>query len=901
MIVSLIAVNTNVGAQVSTQQDSNLLNYIWDGMPGNGNNMSKTNFGEGPAPTSLDVAWKFVSPGARVYSAFGGHVFASNGSGTVALDPWTGEVHYIIQGVSGSPIKIDDTYMLVGTRMCRIADGSVVWTDSSWLNTYGRVQTSGIQYDISSKLMYRVGGTVWSFADPTKPPTLVWSHPEYEDGWIGYRNYAVIGDGKLFLKKPGLEIKCINMATGELLWSTPTKGSVEYQGLYYDGKFIAGSLSGDVICLDGETGEYLWDFNPGGYWNFWASWPAAAYGLYFEQNFDGYLYAINVNTGQLAWKYKGPGHFYPGGPTVADGKIYCQVGTANYRDPATGARGWDQFVCLDAHTGAEIFEAEMETGQWLSAYGNMYFQLSQQNQSPSSFHGHSGLNPGEVWCVTSQPTDWNMYGRDPSNSFKGAGPRELALKWETFVGGPVTASPAVVDGVAYVGSYDHNIYAFDAYTGEKKWEFQTGYQVKSSLCVMDGKVYTGIDDGYAYCLDAATGQQIWKQWVTGTTTIMSLNMGPQTRSSPKLYEGRLYMGSIDNKLYVLNSLTGDILNQFDSMGAILCSPAVVNGAVYFMSNTPNGVGTVYALDALTLDVIWKLELPYLRGGSRFGGPLGGDISAAPVYAYGAIYQAWDGGNDQPGMGGLYKIDAFTGEVIWNADTYWTRDTVIGYAPMIYYEGYPYYESTLPEECSVGPDGVKISYANRNLDFDNMQYIKQGVILCNDLFYRVIALNATDGTRLWQNFVGRETFGGAVSEPGQYYSVCEAKVIYDWSATTGKKISYTEPPAQSWSSPSLYDGMLFVGGQDWAVRCYGERVHGTTASASVASNVGSVGSQISANSAVDVGGDSGVLVGDQGLVPETAAGEGLFVVSYGAVAVVAVAVVVAATVYLKKRR
>jgi outer membrane protein assembly factor BamB len=835
MIISILAISPNQTASAQTTASPSAtygdpLQYEWSSHSGGGNGPEMDDFGHGPAPNAFNVAWKWISPGATTRAEFGGKVFVSNTSGTVALDPTTGADIYMIPGVSGQTIKIDNTYMLIGTRCYRIADGSLVWSDNTWTLVQGVSQ--GMSYDPINKLMWVCGCSMWNFADPSKPPTLVWNNTQLQDGWITYRDFAVIADGRVYMKLPGIHVTCVDEFTGKLLWRQNTDGTIMYGALYHQGKLIAGSLSGSVQAFDGATGKILWEYNPGGYWNFWASWPAAAYGIFYEQNFDGKMYAINATNGKFIWSYQGPGHFYPKGPTVADGKLYVQIGNANFRDPATGARGYDSLICLDAYTGNVIWDVDLEVQGFdgiHSAFGSIFFNPTQENQSPLTSNGHAGTpSLREVWCIASKPKDWAMFGATPSNSFTGSGPREMQLKWEYKTGGAVTASPSIVNGVLYVGSYDFNIYAFDAYTGAKKWSFPTGYDVKSSVAVVNDKVYTGIDDGNMYCLNAANGAQIWKSAITTKTTITSLNFGPQIRSSPKVVNGMVYVGSIDNNFYCIDASTGTKQWVFNAGGMILCSPAIVDGAVYFYANKPGANATFYKLNASNGAVIWQLNMPYLRiPSSNTRGEAGGDISASPCVAKGAIYQAWDGGNAaNTTAGGLYKINATTGQIIWNAPTYWTADSVIGYASMVYYEGLPIYVSALPKNAT-NPDGVVISYENRNLDLNNVAFQKQDAVLCNDLFYRVMALNATDGSRLWAQFVGRETFGFAVSEPGQFYATCEAKAIYNFNYKTGAKTSYVEPPSQSWSSPSLYDGMLYVGGQDWAVRCYGEKVHGTT--------------------------------------------------------------------------
>src|SRR5665647_2209115 len=61
----------------------------------------------------------------------------------------------------------------------------------------------------------------------------------------------------------------------------------------------------------------------------------------------------------------------------------------------------------------------------------------------------------------------------------GVRPNNL-LKWNFTTGGEVRSSPAVANGVVYIGSDDHNVYALNAASGAKLWNFTTGGSVVSS-------------------------------------------------------------------------------------------------------------------------------------------------------------------------------------------------------------------------------------------------------------------------------------------------------------------------------------------------------------------------------------------------------------------------------------
>lgn len=74
----------------------------------------------------------------------------------------------------------------------------------------------------------------------------------------------------------------------------------------------------------------------------------------------------------------------------------------------------------------------------------------------------------------------------------------LQLKWSYSTGNQVFSSPAVANGVLYVGSWDHKVYALDARTGVKRWSYATSDIVDSSPAVAYGAVYFGSWDNNVY-------------------------------------------------------------------------------------------------------------------------------------------------------------------------------------------------------------------------------------------------------------------------------------------------------------------------------------------------------------------------------------------------------------------
>ena len=62
-------------------------------------------------------------------------------------------------------------------------------------------------------------------------------------------------------------------------------------------------------------------------------------------------------------------------------------------------------------------------------------------------------------------------------------------------------------------------------------------------------------------------------------------------SSPVIAGGRVYVGSSDGKLYVLDLETGKRLSDFDAGSAITTSPAIAGGRIIIGSQD----GVIYAL------------------------------------------------------------------------------------------------------------------------------------------------------------------------------------------------------------------------------------------------------------------------------------------------------------------
>jgi outer membrane protein assembly factor BamB len=232
-----------------------------------------------------------------------------------------------------------------------------------------------------------------------------------------------------------------------------------------------------------------------------------------------------------------------------------------------------------------------------------------------------------------QSDDWVMFRHDMARTGSlnsGAVLPRGEIKWTFATEGAIHSSPAVVDGVVYIGSRDSYVYALNADTGEKLWSFKTGSWVESSPIVVGGVVYVGSNDGFFYALDAKTGKE---RWSFGTTYgirstaavagdivyfgsddygVYALNAqtgkkvwkyesGTQVTSSPVIADGVVVVGSAEGLLYTLNAKTGKARLKYETHSNVGSSPAVSNNIAYFTDSS----GNLFAIDIRARN--WPLE------------------------------------------------------------------------------------------------------------------------------------------------------------------------------------------------------------------------------------------------------------------------------------------------------
>lgn len=223
---------------------------------------------------------------------------------------------------------------------------------------------------------------------------------------------------------------------------------------------VIGATDGSLLSLR-ENGVRRWKFPQGESEEVAAIYakPAISDGKAYVGEYNGFLYAIDLESGNLLWKADA-GEAVVGGAVVANGKVV--VGTSE-----------GKLLAYNANQGGTPlweFPADGEVGKiWSSPVihdGVIYFGALDHKMYAVSLE--TGL---AVW---NQPFEAE---------------------------GAITTTPLIADGKVFIGSFDKFFYALDASTGQMVSQLE-GAGWFWGGAITDGKfIYAGNLDGYLYAWD----------------------------------------------------------------------------------------------------------------------------------------------------------------------------------------------------------------------------------------------------------------------------------------------------------------------------------------------------------------------------------------------------------------
>ena len=427
-----------------------------------------------------------------------------------------------------------------------------------------------------------------------KTKKILWSHREEE--YLDSRGLCA-NDKHIFCCVPEKFLMAVDLKSGEVAWRTSDAALLEAIGpngraqIWQTGYatqsyvkcdaeriFFAGSQRSRLVVASSTDGKLLWQKDRGNFQivlrddGLYAAGPrrmADDKDLTVKLDYDGRVLAT-LPQRRACTRATG----------TVDSVFFRAAGGTVRIDTATNAAQHIAPMRPPCQDGVIVSDGHLYWGPWmcgcqLSLYGHIGLGPAgdfdfRPGLDPDRFEPGDG-DPKTVQPLEVEPGDWPAYRGD--NARTGATgttvAQDMVLNWTVeATGGAMPTAPIAAGGMVFVADRAGAVRAFDS-SGKEKWKAYTGASVYFPPALWQGRLFVGSGDGKVYAFEAATGRRLW-----------SYRVGPAQRRI---------------------CVYGNLISTWPVAGGVV----VEDGVVYAAAGIAHYDGThVLALDALSGKPKW---------------------------------------------------------------------------------------------------------------------------------------------------------------------------------------------------------------------------------------------------------------------------------------------------------
>jgi outer membrane protein assembly factor BamB len=407
-------------------------------------------------------------------------------------------------------------------------------------------------------------------------------------------------------------------------------------------------------------------------------WPTFGKSLSNQRIAEGY----GANTNNLVWRTgTGVGGIFCS-PVIKDGIIYIASpdGSVSARDTLNGGIGgiiyWKTtglgaFTSSPAVTEDLVIVGSCKSGEVNKVYaldrasGNITWDYQYDQSTPFCYYSPPVVHNEKVYVTAVREKQSILDFSKPIYKLLALSKQDGRLLWEFDLPAAVYAPPAIDNGVLFIGCANENgssLFAIDEDTGGAIWENDLiGPMGRAAPVVYNGNIYV-------VTIENKT---------TGTPSVASVALYAINKTDGTIVNST-YLGEINTQdlLNSINSIIqstlgldlGKLIHPISSNAVASSTPTVYNGIVFVGS--PDG--TIHAFDAETLEEIY----PPIETSENY-------LFSSPAIVQNTLYIA-SCGNIQTGLimngGKIYAISLDTWSEKWHYDA--MLDATITSSPII---------------------------------------------------------------------------------------------------------------------------------------------------------------------------------------------------------------------------
>jgi len=277
---------------------------------------------------------------------------------------------------------------------------------------------------------------------------------------------------------------------------------------------------------------------------------------------DSNMYAVNMESGTVKWKY-GTGGQIRSTVVLNNDRLYFMSGDGLYCLDKSGklvaifkTGGEKQYDVYDYFQSTPLIIADKvfigSSDSCIYALNADNLKLIWKYKTNGIVHTTLAFGKGKVFAGS---YDGNVYALNEDNG-------QLAWKFKSlghdfFLKGEMQFSPTYANGMVYIGGRDYNLYAIDAEKGFCHWNraFPGGWVCAATLSPKTDSVLfiTTSDPRIIFAVDGIYGLDIW-------TTDLKTNSFDKCIFSQTM----IYAGGANGKLFGLDRHTGKIIWTYNT-------------------------------------------------------------------------------------------------------------------------------------------------------------------------------------------------------------------------------------------------------------------------------------------------------------------------------------------------
>ena len=282
-------------------------------------------------------------------------------------------------------------------------------------------------------------------------------------------------------------------------WRYRIEGAVYARIATLGNTVILTSRSGRIDALNAGDGQVLWQQRTSTSWGDISAGPRAFMDKIYVGSHDQYLYAIDVRSGRIDWKYKSRG-FIKITPVVDARSVFFAT-TDGY---CYALQRWDGSLLWQYKSNT--IESSPVLAQEYLIYGNLRSQLF-------ALHLASG-----------------------------------SLVWQYQLKGPIAADLALSGKNLFIGTQNGYLYCLNLESQRLRWRKKLQGPIQAAVEISGSDVYAATSKGYVYRIS----------WIQGGRIIWQRQLPAGIYCQPAKVDELLYVGCENSMLYLLDEASGEV-------------------------------------------------------------------------------------------------------------------------------------------------------------------------------------------------------------------------------------------------------------------------------------------------------------------------------------------------------